>query len=86
MEIRERERSFSIELASRAELRSLALSSGSGENVLVEGTIGTLRRAAFREGMILEIAGSGGTLRVEVNEDDLDAARRRNGGKKRSGR
>jgi hypothetical protein len=36
--------------------------------------------------MILEIAGSGGTLRVEVNEDDLDAARRRNGGKKRSGR
>ncbi len=71
-EVGERERSFSVELTSMARLKSLALSSDPRESVLIEGTVGAFRRAAFREGLILEVAGDGGTLRVEMRENELE--------------
>jgi hypothetical protein len=71
-EVGEHERSFSVELTSTTWLKSLVMSSDPRECVLIEGTVGAFRRAAFREGLILEIAGDGGTLRVEMREDELE--------------
>ena len=34
------------------------------ENVLVEGTIGNLQQAGFTEGLVLEVVGDMGVIRV----------------------
>ena len=67
-----KERFFSVELGSKSDLKSISLANGSpGENVLVEGTIGYLRRAGFAEGVLLEVVGSRGVLRINVTEDEI---------------
>lgn len=65
------QRTFSVELASKADLKAISLSSGGHGPVLVEGTIGELREAAFVEGVILEIAGSKGVLRLSLSENEI---------------
>jgi len=67
----DKERFFSIELKSTAHLRNVTLVNSSHENVLVEGTIGELVQATFAEGMILEIVGKKGTLRINLREKEL---------------
>jgi hypothetical protein len=70
-EIEETERFFSIELKSKTDLKSITLTNGAQDNVLVEGTIGELVQATFAEGVILEIAGKKGTLRINLKEKEL---------------
>ena len=41
------ERSFSIELKNKQNLKNVTLNSSSTENVLLEGTIGELKTASF---------------------------------------
>jgi hypothetical protein len=64
-------RAFSVELGSRSGLRSVTLANGPDDSVLVEGTIGDLVRAGFAEGVVLEIVGEGGVLRVDLAEDEI---------------
>ena len=66
-----KERAFSVELNSRADLRSVTMTNGSHENVLIEGTIGTLVQIEFTEGVILEIVGEKGVLRIDLTEDEV---------------
>jgi hypothetical protein len=66
-----KERVFSVELKSKRNLKSVTLTNGSSDSVLVEGTIGKLVQASFAEGIILEIVGKKGVLRVDLGEEEI---------------
>jgi len=65
------ERFFSIELRSKADLKNATLANGENDRVLVEGTIGELRRAEFVDGVVLEVIGSKGALRINLTEKEI---------------
>ena len=65
------DRFFSIELKSKTSLKNVALTNGSNEIVLVEGTIGQLERAEFAEGVILQVVGNKGVLRIDLSENEI---------------
>jgi hypothetical protein len=67
----ENERFFSVELKSKVSLKNVTLTNGGDENVLVEGSIGELQRAEFSEGIILEVVGDKGVLRINISPDDI---------------
>jgi hypothetical protein len=66
-----KERVFSVELKSKRNLKNIILTDGSSESVLIEGTIGELLRATFAEGVVLEVVGKNGVLRLDLREDDI---------------
>lgn len=66
-----KERVFSVELESKRNLKNVTLANGSSYSVLVEGTIGDLVKASFAEGIILEIVGKKGILRIALGEDEI---------------
>jgi hypothetical protein len=41
------------------------------ENVLIEGSIGNLMQANFVEGVILEVVGENGTVRLDLQEKEI---------------
>lgn len=63
-------RSFTIELKSREHVKSVAVPNGA-RGVLIEGTLGTLKHANFLDGVVLEVSGENGVLRVDLARDDL---------------
>jgi hypothetical protein len=69
--LEENERFFSVELKSKVNLKNITLRNGGQENVLVEGSIGELQRAEFSEGIILEVVGNKGVLRINLSPDDI---------------
>ncbi len=69
--LEENERFFSVELKSKVSIKNITLTNGAQENVLVEGSIGELQRAEFREGIILEVVGDKGVLRINLSLDDI---------------
>jgi hypothetical protein len=66
-----KERFFSVELKSKVNLKNVTLTNDSHENVLIEGSIGQLQRAEFAEGVILEVVGDKGVLRINLNQDEI---------------
>jgi hypothetical protein len=66
-----KERVFSVELKSKRNLKNVTLTNGSSNSVLVEGTIGKLVQATFAEGVILEVVGKKGVLRIDLGEDEI---------------
>ena len=66
-----KERVFSVELKSKRNLKNIILTNGSSESVLIEGTIGELLQATFVEGVVLEVVGKNGVLRLDLREDDI---------------
>ena len=73
-ELKEKERFFSVELKSKANLKNVTMMNGTRDSVLVEGTIGKLVQASFVEGVILEIIGKKGILRINLQESELKKA------------
>lgn len=72
MQTQTSERFFSIELNSKNQLKTLTLTgSGQKEAALIEGSIGAFVAASFTEGVILEIVGSKGTLRLDLKSDEI---------------
>jgi len=67
----DKERVFSVELKSKRHLKNVTLTNGSSDNVLVEGTIGELVQATFAEGVILEVIGKKGVLRIDLRKDEI---------------
>jgi hypothetical protein len=65
------ERFFSIELRSKTDLKNATLANGENDRVLVEGTIGELRRAEFVDGVVLEVIGSRGAVRINLTENEI---------------
>lgn len=70
MQINE-ERSFSIELKAKEYIKTINFANGVSESVVVEGTIGQLLNAEFAEGIMLEIVGKKGTLRIDLSPDQI---------------
>lgn len=79
MEKISKERFFSVELKSKVNLKNVTLSNGSHENVLVEGTIGQLQRAGFAEGIVLEVVGDKGVLRINLTQDEIKTKEKEEG-------
>ncbi len=67
----DKERVFSVELNSKRNLKNVTLTNGSSDSVLLEGTIGEFVQATFAEGIILEVIGKSGTLRVDLGENEI---------------
>ena len=75
---RNKERSFCIELKSKTHLRTIAIASGPSEGVLIEGTLGELQHVRFAEGIIFEVAGSHGIMRIDIGADEIKKAQLKN--------
>ncbi|MGZ5539682.1 MAG: hypothetical protein ACXW02_05290 [Halobacteriota archaeon] len=75
---RSKMRFFSVELKSKSDLKNVTLTNGSSDNVLLEGTIGELLQAKFAEGIILEIVGKDGVLRVDLGEEEIQKTPKQN--------
>lgn len=65
------ERIFSVELKSKRHLKNVTLANGASDKVLVEGTIGELVQATFAEGIVLEVVGKKGVLRIDLGEGEI---------------
>jgi hypothetical protein len=74
----DKERVFSFELKSKRNLNNITLTNGSSDAVLVEGTIGELVQATFKEGLILEVKGKNGVLRIDLKEDEIQKSTEQN--------
>ena len=72
-EARKKDRSFTVELTTKSALKSASLDSEGPDGVTVEGTLGTLVGATFQDEIVLEIAGTKGTLRVDLTADEISA-------------
>ena len=67
----EKERSFSVELKSKANLKNITLNNDVQENAVIEGTIGKLEHAGFVEDTVLEVQGIKGVLRIDISENEI---------------
>jgi len=68
---KESEHMFSIELKSKEHVKRIAMPNENGGNVLIEGFLGELKGLSFTEGIMLEIEGANGTLRMDLKEEEL---------------
>lgn len=64
-------RVFSIELKSKRHLKNITLTNECSDNVLLEGSIGELLTAKFAEGIILEVTGKDGVIRIDLEETEI---------------
>ena len=71
MEKMNSERFFSIELKSKVNLKNVTMTNGGHENVLLEGTLGQLQQASFAEGLIFEVVGDKGVLRINLSQEEI---------------
>jgi hypothetical protein len=66
------ERFFSIELNSKHQIKNMTLTNGGqNESALVEGNLGDLIEATFTEGIILEVKGTKGVLRLDLQAQEI---------------
>jgi len=64
------ERVFTVELDSGSDLKRVSIPNGP-RRMLVEGTIGILKHVEFLEGIVLEVIGTKGVLRIDLTMGDL---------------
>ena len=64
-------RVFTVELNSRAALKRASVGNGTEEGVLIEGTLGTLTSAGFLDGVVLEVVGTEGVLRLDLQSQEI---------------
>jgi hypothetical protein len=57
---------FSVEMKSKAHVRSISISNETPDRVLFEGDLGELEGVVLIGGIMLEVRGSNGVLRVEL--------------------
>ncbi len=65
------EHSFSVQLKSKDHVTNISMSEKSGEAVLLEGVLGELEGLEILEETVLRIAGTNGTLMIDLTEDEL---------------
>jgi len=72
MQTPNKERFFSIELNSKNQIKTIYITKDSQrETALIEGSIGTFVEATFNEGVILEVTGTKGTLRLDLHSEEI---------------
>jgi hypothetical protein len=70
---KEWEHTFSIEMESKDSLKHIKLSEGTQDNVLIEGSLGALQEVVLHEDALLEVKGTSGTLRLDMNRQTLES-------------
>ena len=63
---------FSIELKSSDFIKNLALQTSEAGKVLIEGFLGKLENLSLTEGLMLEINGINGSLKMDLTEAELE--------------
>jgi hypothetical protein len=63
--------SFSVELKSKKHLHQMMLSKEPHGGVFFEGELGEIDELEYIEGRVLVVAGSNGTLRIDICESKL---------------
>ena len=66
------EHSFSIEMNSRKSVRSMAFHYMENGHILFEGFLGRLRNISLVEGVMLEIEGSNGILKLDITQQEIE--------------
>jgi len=61
---------FSVEMKSKAYVKSISISNEAKDRVLFEGDLGELEEVVFVGGSMLEVRGSNGVLRVELGQSE----------------
>ena len=64
--------SFSIEMVSRSDLNHVSLTDDSSEGVLIKGKLGELVEISHPEGLMVEIVGDLGVLRLDLSKEELE--------------
>jgi hypothetical protein len=72
-----RGRSLSVEMASKAYVKSLIVADELTGRVLFDADIGNLIGLSLVDGIVLEVRGTNGTLRVDLREREIDAMLRK---------
>jgi hypothetical protein len=62
---------FSIEIKSRKHIKTMNLSNGHPDAVLIEGDLGLITEVSMFEDKVLVVKGRHGTIRVELSRMDL---------------
>ncbi len=65
------EHAFSVDMNSKKHVRHISLSNESHERVLFEGVLGELKDLSMVEGVVLEIKGANGILRIDLSEEEI---------------
>ncbi len=76
MKTQTNENTFSIELNSKTHL-GLNFPKSTQDSVLLEGTLGKLHSLDFVEGVMLELRGNNGVLRMDITESEWDQLRKK---------
>ncbi len=63
---------FSIELKSKDHLKNISYSNTGQSNAIIEGYLGKLIDIQFTEGIMLEINGANGSLRMDLSETEFE--------------
>jgi len=63
---------FSIELKSKEYMKRVAIPNEAGDTVLIEGFLGELEEIDLVEGVMLEVKGANGILRMDLKEEELN--------------
>ena len=71
---------FSVSLEKENGLKNLCIGSEFGPKVEIEGNLGTLKAINFVENAILEIKGSGGILRIDLDREAFEKLKLKEGG------
>jgi len=69
---RKEDHSFSIELKSEDAVRKMSYLNDENGRIFFEGSLGELKNVNMVEGVMLEIEGSSGTLRLDINQRDME--------------
>lgn len=65
------EHAFSIEMYSNEFLKQVSISKNTNDSVLIEGFLGKIKELNFVEGLMLEIKGENGVLRMDLELEEL---------------
>jgi hypothetical protein len=68
------EHTFSVQMESKRRVKQILVSNESQEHVLFEGSLVDPEDVAFTDAIVLEITGTEGVLRIELDKDRLERA------------
>ena len=66
------EHSFSAEMKSKEYIKQISFPANGGKPVLIEGFLGKLEKVSMIEGLMLEIKGVNGILRIDIEKSELE--------------
>ena len=68
-EISTMKQTFSVTLDSKEQLKNVSLTEDLYQKVFIEADLGILKQVKFTEGLLLEIIGTKGVLRIDMPEE-----------------